>query len=433
MQDRTPPHSESAEKSLLGSLLTDYADVMESLRAVNVDTDSFYIPAHRLVMDAMLALEDDDKVVNIVSVIDRMGIDGTIDRVGGNMAINTLVDNSLGHAYGTALESVRSCAMKRSIVNYARDIERMAYEEHDPELVAAEAEGMFSDIGVIRKVETVGGVFSEIKADMQAGMRGEHVERAIPTGFPELDHILGGGMKPGGVYYVTGKKGCGKTTFKCCVANQQLFAGRTVSDASLEMTMRQEIEKMAGSMMNCCVSNVINGNREAVTDEKIDRVEKLITSGKLRIETHIETTAQFRAWARREVERFKSNVLMVDYIQLIRSADMKGAKIFEQITECSRAVTRVAKEFNVPVLCVSMMSEEGLWGSRQLDYDAYATLELRTESEPVPPDYVKDVECYFNKNRFGPEHFGLPMKLYGRVGRVEVVNTSWKVDDEHKA
>jgi predicted ATP-dependent serine protease len=149
-----------------------------------------------------------------------------------------------------------------------------------------------------------------------------------------------------------------------------------------------------------------------------------MASGMLRIETRIETTSQLRAWIRREVEKFKADLICVDYIQLVRSSDVKGAEIFEQVTEASRAITRAAREFNVPILCVSMMSEQGLWGSRQLDYDAYATLEMRTESVPEAPDFIKDIQCFYNKNRFGPEHFGIDFKLYGRVGRMEEVNAA---------
>ena len=67
-----------------------------------------------------------------------------------------------------------------------------------------------------------------------------------------------------------------------------------------------------------------------------------------------------------------------------------------------------------------------MWGSRQLDYDAYACPRLESDTTPFPPDYEKGVEAWMDKNRFGPEHFPLYYKLTGRSGEFVELNDPWK-------
>jgi replicative DNA helicase len=422
--ERIPPYSEEAERALLGCILFDFDRGFEAMRKFELTAEAFYVPAHRLVAEHVASMEKASKTVNLITATETLRLAGVLDRVGGVDAIHRMVDAVVSPTYAHSYaETVRKRWAQREIMQKAMAVYAEAQDTDDPDGLTAKAETEFSKIGQIQQPESLHGVWRSICKDMAAGMKGEQVNIALPTGFDHVDRVLTGGLRPGGVYYVTGKKGCGKTTWKCSVINQQLFRGKRVSDASLEMTMRQEIEKLAGAQMNVNVSDVIMG-KSAVTLEKVARVEQIIANGMLRIETRIETTSQLRAWIRREVEKYKADLICVDYIQLVRSSDVKGAEIFEQVTEASRAITRAAREFNVPILCVSMMSEQGLWGSRQLDYDAYATLEMRTESVPEPPDFIKDVQCFFNKNRFGPEHFGIDFKLYGRVGRMEEVNAA---------
>jgi replicative DNA helicase len=412
------PHNEQAERAVIGSILCDPVRVLDACHEQHLDSDAFFAPANRTMYEAACELSANGSVVDQVTMTDALTAKGKLELCGGTYALDTLIDETPTAAHAEYyIDLLKRDHLLRKIIHAAETIKTKAHEAENAVELQAEAECLFESLERHEPTEHVEQVWREVEADMEAAMNGAQIDIGLGTGFGQVDAAFGGGLRRGGVYFLSGEKGTGKTTLKCNIINQQLFRGLTVANATLEMTMRQELERLAGPILNTSVTDVLRRPGKVVPNQQaIERAREYMTSGKLRIETRLETTEELRAWGRRMVGKHGADLLCVDSIQLVRAPMQTGAKLFEQVTEASRAVTRMARALNVPVLCVSMESKDGLWGSRQLDYDAYGVLKLRSQDKAEPPDYVKTVTAWVDKSRFGPEHFDIPLTLHGRVG-----------------
>ena len=418
---QAPPHAPDAEASTLGSILLDYTRVLEVCMEQQVTAEAFYVPAHRLIYAAMLDLYARDKSVDQATVGEKLRIDGMLDKAGGPAAINALIDATPSSAHAEHyIDIVKQKHLLRGIIDVASNAIVKAQGAEDGERLRSETEMALESLGGEEKVESIGGVWAGIEQKVRDAEEGKPAQIGIPFGIEHFDRVMCG-LRDGGVYFLTGEKGCGKTTITCNIIVQQLFRASKTAVFSLEMTTEQMLERMAGSMMSCSLTNVIRG-REVPADGKLSKAGTVLNAGNLIIDSHTDHldgfVAKLRKWKRQGVK-----LVVVDYIQRLRAGRAGQAQdLFAETTEISRTVTRVAKALQMPILCVSMESSGGLYGSRQLDYDAYGTLSVRRRGEDCgPPDYDQVVDVWVDKNRFGPSHISLPLRVIGRTGAVESV------------
>jgi len=413
IEARTPPHSEEAERAVLGSILLDYVRVMEGCIEAGITADSFYVPAHRLVYDACLALHEQNKSVDLITVPSYLRTRNELDLAGGPVFVNMLCDDVAPTSSAHYIEEVKTKHTMRQLIGACRQVEAAAYTSDNALLSLSEAEKAIERIAHEEPEETVKGVWAGIKERM--AKQGAGAEIGLPTGISDFDNVLDG-LRKGGIYFLTGEKGAGKTTIVCNIVNNVVANSKKVMVFTLEMTTEQLMERLAGILMGTNVTHVIKGSA-AVRDEAIEGVDAMVESGNLIIDAHTDGLDEFCAKVRRAVRKEKVDLVVVDYIQRLTSRKEGG--MVAETADISKQVTRLAKRLKTPILCVSMESEKGLYGSRQLDYDAFASLSVRrVGGEAMPPDYCINVEVWVEKNRFGPSHIPLPLRITGRTGEV---------------
>ena len=91
-EDRQPPFSESAERSVLGSVLLDDRKVLDICQDYNLAPEAFYVPSHRLIYEAMLRLQQAQKPVDMMTLPDALG--DKLDAVGGIVALHKLEEDT---------------------------------------------------------------------------------------------------------------------------------------------------------------------------------------------------------------------------------------------------------------------------------------------------------------------------------------------------
>ena len=430
MNEATPPHAPDAEAAVLGSILLDHTRVLEVCMEQQLTAAAFYVIPNRLIYAAMLDLYSHDKAVNALTVADALHMDGHDDTCGGLAALNAMIDATPTAAHAEHyVDIVKQKHLLRGIIDVASNAIVKAGGAVDGERLRAETEMALEHLGTEDVIESIDAVWAGIAQKVYEAEEGKVSQIGIPFGIDHFDRVMCG-LRAGGVYFLTGEKGCGKTTIACNIIVQQLFRASKTAVLSLEMSTEQMLERMAGSVMNCSLTNVIRG-KEAPADGKLSKAGTLLTAGNLIIDSrtdHLDGfVAKMRKWKRQGVQ-----LVVVDYIQRLRAGRAGQAQdLFAETTEISRTVTRVAKVLQLPVLCVSMESSGGLYGSRQLDYDAYGTLSVRRRGEDCgPPDYDQVVDVWVDKNRFGPSHISLPLRIVGRTGAVESVQAGEIVPEE---
>ena len=227
MHDRPLPHSPDAERAVLGSILLDYTRVMEACIEAGLTPDSFEVPAHRMVYSACAALHEQDKAVDLATVPSFLRTRSELDLVGGAHAINLLCDDVAPTSSATYIADVKTKHTLRQLIEACRGVEAKAHVSDNALLALSEAEKAIERIAHDEPEETVQAVWEGIVARIKAAGEGKPEEIGLQTGIRQFDNVLDG-LRKGGIYFLTGEKGAGKTTIMCNIVNHVIGNGKKV-------------------------------------------------------------------------------------------------------------------------------------------------------------------------------------------------------------
>jgi replicative DNA helicase len=356
-----PPHSIEAEMSTLGSMMLDQhaiEKVAEILRP-----DDFYREAHRILYEVILSLAERHIPVDLLTVQEELRRRDQLEEIGGLPALVQIVESvptaSNAEYYARIVEEK---AILRRLIRAAHDILQLA---DDPELelqdVIDRAEQAIFSVAQRR----LGRYFSPIDRLLLQAL--EHIERVqlsgrgilgIPTHFPALDYKTSG-LQPSELIILAARPSVGKTALALNIAeNVALRENRPVAIFSLEMSREQLVQRML------CSQAGVSGNRirhGTLTEEDWERLqmaaERLFRAPIFIDDTSGLSVLEMRAKCRRlKAERNDLALIVIDYLQLIRSHSRRAENRNQEIGEIARALKGLAREFEVPVLVLSQLS-----------------------------------------------------------------------------
>ena len=324
----------------------------------------FYSTRHVVLYERMLALgarhELDLATLNH-DLLER----GELEQLGGTEWLAGLADvvPSAGNAEYFARQLVRD-TLRRDVVELGRRLMDYGLETApttDDEF-AAEVERRVLEVTQARvgrgRARWMREIFSEVWD------RVSHPERygapGIPTGYRDLDEMLSPGLAPGSLVLVAGRSSMGKSSLAWGMATNMARTGVRVGIFSVEMESLQLGVNVASA--NSRVPNTVirEGHRYMSADERQSLMET-IEAGEgwpILVDDYPGyTVADVRAIARRWVAREQIQVVMLDYVQLLRATDPRAPR-HDQVAEISRSLKSMARELEIPVLAVSQLNRE---------------------------------------------------------------------------
>ena len=374
---KTPPHSIEAEQSVLGGLLLDN-EAWDKV-ADKVVGDDFYHPRHRIIFGAMARSANESLPFDPLTLADSMDRQGELDDAGGMLYITELVSNVAGvaniEAYATIIQE-RS--VLRKLIVTSQKISERAYnpEGLNSQDVLDEAERLVFNIAEERPKtggpqgvrEILDNTVKKIDELFNAG----NAITGISTGFADLDTMTSG-MQNSDMIIVAARPSMGKTTFAMnLVENALLNTDKGIMVFSLEMPSEQLMMRMLSSLGRINQSKVRSGNLDEEDWPKLVSAVERIKDKKLFIDdTAGISPSEMRSRARRIVrEHGELGMIMIDYLQLMQIPGYDQGRTNE-ISEISRSLKAIAKEFNVPVIALSQLNR---------------SLEQRPNKRPVNSD-----------------------------------------------
>ncbi len=362
--ERVPPHSEDAERGVLGAVLLDAEKVMDLCIERQLDADSFYIPAHRAIFDVMLDMSNTGRPIDLLTVGERLKAAGLLDRIGGSTALHRIVDATPTSAHAEYyITIVRDRHLLRRVIQAARDAERVCYDPNaDAQNVLGHAEQAFFDITANQhgQMRPWPQLVHEIVATFDNQHRGF---MGVATGFRDLDHTIKG-MKGGNMVVLAARPSMGKTSLAMnIVENVALGKGdpdarpRPVGVFSVEMSCLDLVKRMI-----CCRAEV---SGHTIGDGFISQTNhgRLIAAADAlsNAPIYIDDSAglditELRARARRMKSKHNVELIVIDYLQLLRAPSNSRDGRQVEITHVSAGLKGMAKELNVPVLVLSQLS-----------------------------------------------------------------------------
>ncbi len=359
---KIPPQNIEAERAVLGAILLDDESITTALESLEFDGSDFYNPAHAKIYNAMVKLFDDNSPVDIVTVTGKFKDSRELDSLGGISYLTELLEGTPTAAnISYYIKIVKGKSVARKLIHAATDIACKGYEAGDAiDDYMDDAERIIFDVSQNRAKKSfyalkdlVQGTFESIE---QLYENDNHIT-GISTGFTDLDAMTSG-LQKSDLIIIAGRPGMGKTAFAVNVAeNAALKSNVPVAIFSLEMSKEQLTQRMLSSNARVDLKQLRNGRlREEDWKRLTDAVGKLYDAPIYIDDTPAQSVLEIRAKARRWKSEYGLQLVVIDYLQLMRGRSNKDGSREQEISDISRSLKALAKELDIPVIALSQLS-----------------------------------------------------------------------------
>ncbi len=373
---RVPPHSEEAERGVLGSVLLDPARVLD-LCVENglADPEVFYAPAHRALYETLRKMQNTGAAIDVLTLVEALKADSRLEEVGGAEAIERIIEGTPTAAHAEYyIDIVRQKALLRRTLGTVRAVEQSCYEGNLPaDQVVAEAEQKVLSIadrraGRVTWQSTISDTFGTIDRILGGGVAG------ISTGFINLDKKMRG-LRPSEMIVLAARPSMGKTSLAMniceCLARGLAINGQPlrggdpahggrvpVAIFSLEMSR----EALAMRML-CAKAQIPAWQLEGGGLNPTDASRRFAAAADVlsKAEFYVDDTGgldvmELRARARRLKKQYDIGLIMIDYLQLLNCREYAAQGRQLETSAISANIKSMAKELKVPVIVLSQLS-----------------------------------------------------------------------------
>jgi replicative DNA helicase len=360
---RSLPQSRDAEKGLLGSILLAPGRVLDECMQQRVSEKYFYHPAHGRIFGVLIEMRESNKPIDLISLTQFLEDRHILEEVGGAAAITdlfTFVPTASNAAY--YLEILREKFLLRSIIETCTDYGARAYEEQgDVQLLLDEVEQKILSIGDDRfrsKVPEMKELAMEALDNIEKLFQNRGALTGLPTGFKGIDSMTNG-MHPGEMIVIAARPSMGKTALAMNIAEHvAIEAGRPVAVYSLEMSTQQLMQRLLCSHARVDLKKIRDGfiGKHDMTN-LIQATTRLSECKMIVDDTPGLGILELRARARRLKDRHDVQLIVVDYLQLLRSTSKRAQENRQiEVAEISSGIKALAKELNVPIVVLSQLN-----------------------------------------------------------------------------
>ncbi len=350
------PQSAEAEQAVIGAMLIDpacIAEVIERIRPAD-----FYFEENQKIFETMFSMFTNGLKIDAVTVLDQLKSQGIYDDAG--TYLTQLMEVTPTAANVTEYAAiVRDKAMLREIAKVGAEIQNLAMEgAGDASDIAEVAEQRIYAVRHGREIRGLTHIKSVITTELypklDALSRNVGEIPGMPTGFTELDRALTG-LNPSDLILIAARPGMGKTAFALNIAlHGAKVSGKAVAVFQLEMSKEQLASRFLSSEALIDSQKLRTGELEEEDWMKIARATKVLARTQLYVDDNPAiTVAEIKAKCRRLGENL--GLIVIDYLQLMQSGKRSDNRT-QEIAEISRAMKIMAKELNVPVICLSQLS-----------------------------------------------------------------------------
>jgi len=422
---RTPPHSVEAEQGVLGSMLISPRDAIAEV-VEKITADHFYVPAHQTIFDVLVDLWNTGAGIDLITFTQVLRDRNLLETVGGAAAVTnlyTFVPTAANVGY--YIDIVRDKYILRSIIEAATESVRRAYEEQDEvgnlldeveQRIFAVGEDRFKGQMLSMKDQVMEAIESIEKLyERKGGITG------ISTGFVEFDRMTSG-MHSSEMIVIAARPSMGKTALAMNIAEHVAINEKLpVGVFSLEMSSQQLVQRLLCSRARVNLQKVRDGFLGERDFPSLTAAASKLAEAKIFIDDSASLTIlELRAKARRLKAQQGVELIIVDYLQLLRSTSRRAQDNRQlEISEISAGLKGLAKELKIPVIVVAQLNRQPEQrsggkprlsdlresGSIEQDADLVGLLvrpEIYEEDEEARAEKAGEAELIIAKQRNGP-------------------------------
>lgn len=356
---KIPPQNIEAEQSVLGAMLIDEDAIGTSLEIL--DADWFYEDAHRRIYSAILDLYNNRKNVDLITLSDKLRNDGILDLIGGQTYLSQLaeiVPTAANVSYYAQI--VKEKGILRCLIKNATQIVTECYSGQEKvDEVLDRAEELIFDVADVRHQQNSEPIKDLVKRSIEKidrlYQRKEKVT-GLDTGFIEFDRMTSG-LQKADLIILAGRPSMGKSAFAGAIVEHiGIHLKKPVAFFSLEMSKEQLVQRMLCSQAKIDAHKVRTGFLSASDWPLLTKAAGKLSESKIIIDdTPAISSLELRAKARRLKAQYGIELIVLDYLQLMRGHTRSESRQ-QEISEISRSLKALARELSVPILGLSQLS-----------------------------------------------------------------------------
>lgn len=373
------PHTKESEMMVLGCMLTSVNSL--NIGADALDESDFYFTEHKIIFQTLKTAYRSDRPADVHLISEELKRQDKLKAVGGISYLTTLAQYAGTSAYiEEYVELVRNKSILRRMINAAQEVEKTAL--NDPDDVQATLDEAQAKFFVISQTASSGAgmllkdILSGVKAASQLPFLKElqlrqekYIQRGpedlgitgVPTHFMDLDKMING-LGNSNLMILAARPAMGKTALALNIAENVAFKNDLpVGIFSLEMTAEQLIHRMICSQSEVESDKIKTGSLNGIEYQRVVAAVNSMMKGTIVIDDQpgLKIT-DLRARARRMKESYNISLLIVDYLQLISGSGLSRNAESRQneISEISRMMKTLAREINLPIICLSQLSRK---------------------------------------------------------------------------
>lgn len=432
---KVPPHNEEAEISILGSIMIDkdaIVAVAEFLRP-----EHFYNPNHGDIYQAFLDLYEDRQPIDIITLKERLKSKKRLSKIGAGYLTELVNAVPTAAHIEQYAKIVKDSYTKRELISSATKITEEAFDDGKlaTDILDKAEQSIFGlsqkhlRQGFIPVKDALAESFDRLDElhKQVGGLRG------VPTGFKDLDNTLAG-MQNSNLLILAARPGVGKTAFALSMAQgAAVKENLPVGIFSLEMSKEELVDRLLVSQADIDAWRLKTGRLDEDDFTKLSEAMGILAEAPIYIDdTPALSILEMRTKARRLMAEHNLKLLIVDYLQLMRSTRERESRVWE-VSEISQGLKNLARELKIPIVAISQLSRAveqrgkkrpqlaDLRESGAIEQDADVVMFLWREDD----EDMENVELEIAKHRNGPlrriklRFRGDRIKFYGVEGKRE--------------
>lgn len=372
---RVPPHSQDAEEAVLGGILLDNESINAALEIIH--PEDFYRAAHRTIFQSMVALVERREPIDIITLSTELKGAKALEDVGGVDYLSKLNSSSptaANVAYYARI--IKEASIRRRLIHEASEIISSSYSD-DREIedyLDAVEQRIFSvaDYRIAPSFHKVGDIVKDSIKHVERLYDRKEFVTGVSAGLKDLDKLTAG-FQPSDLIILAARPSMGKTSLALGIAQHAgVRENKAVAVFSLEMSKEQLVLRML-----CCEARV-DGSRvrtghlgERDFPRIVEAASKIAEAPIFIDDTPALSISEMRAKCRRLHREHPLSLIVVDYLQLMRSPAYASMSREQEISDISRSLKALAKELQVPVVALSQLNR---------------SVESRTDKRPMMSD-----------------------------------------------
>lgn len=438
---KIPPHSKNSEMMVLGCMLTSINSL--NIAADGLDESDFYFSEHKIIFQILKTAYKKDKPADIHLISEELKRQGKLDSIGGISYLTTLAQYAGTSAFiEEYVDLIRNKSLLRRMIHASQIIEKNALEEpQDVSTALDDAQQLFFKISQSTNQGSgvlITDIFSGVKSDSGIPLLKELQERqekfiekgaeeigisGIPSHFVDFDKMING-LNKSNLMILAARPAMGKTALAINIAENVCFKNRLpVGIFSLEMSAEQLVHRIVCSQSEVESDKIKTGNISGLEYQRIVSAVSEMQKHVMIIDDQAGLKiTDLRARARRMKESYGVELIIIDYLQLISGSGSNRTTENRQneISEISRMLKNLARELNIPIICLSQLSRkvEERQGHRPMMSDLRESGSIEQDSDIVM--FLLRREYYDPNDKPGMAELIIAKNRHGAVGSIHL-------------